>query len=358
MKILIDIGHPAHVHYFRNMIAIMSKKGHEFIVIARERDVIFSLLNFYQIDYICRGKGRASKFGKLLYMLKADYMLLRLSLKLKPDLFLSFSSPYAAQVAKLTNKPHIALNDTEHTDKSHAVFTYPFSEIVLTPNSYQNDLGTKHIRFNGIMEALYLQKKYFTPNPDIYKMLGLETNEKYILLRFVSWKAHHDYGQSGLTHSTLKRIIQLLETKYRVFISSEKELEPEFEKYRLEISPETMHDVLNYAELFIGESGTMASESAYLGTHAVYTNSLPLMCYLKQEQVFGLLKHFESSKSVLKYVQELIKSKNLKTEAKRKSEMMKKDFIDATAFLTWFIENYPKSAAIMKENPDYQYRFK
>jgi len=32
--------------------------------------------------------------------------------------------------------------------------------------------------------------------------------------------------------------------------------------------------------------------------------------------------------------------------------------IDATGFLIWFIENYPQSAKIMKENPDYQYRFK
>ncbi|MFW5804449.1 MAG: DUF354 domain-containing protein, partial [bacterium] len=35
MKILIDIGHPAHVHYFKNFITKMSQKGHSFIVIAR-----------------------------------------------------------------------------------------------------------------------------------------------------------------------------------------------------------------------------------------------------------------------------------------------------------------------------------
>lgn len=32
--------------------------------------------------------------------------------------------------------------------------------------------------------------------------------------------------------------------------------------------------------------------------------------------------------------------------------------IDYVAFLTWFIENYPESQKIMKENPDYQWRFK
>jgi hypothetical protein len=32
--------------------------------------------------------------------------------------------------------------------------------------------------------------------------------------------------------------------------------------------------------------------------------------------------------------------------------------IDLTAFLLWFIENYPQSIEVMKSNPKYQYNFK
>jgi hypothetical protein len=32
--------------------------------------------------------------------------------------------------------------------------------------------------------------------------------------------------------------------------------------------------------------------------------------------------------------------------------------IDGTSILVWFIENYPKSKFIMKENPDFQYNFR
>ena len=32
--------------------------------------------------------------------------------------------------------------------------------------------------------------------------------------------------------------------------------------------------------------------------------------------------------------------------------------IDCTAWFTWFIENFPHSERIMRQNPDYQYRFK
>ena len=49
---------------------------------------------------------------------------------------------------------------------------------------------------------------------------------------------------------------------------------------------------------------------------------------------------------------------NIKKEWKNRRENMLNDKIDVTAFFTWFIENYPQSAQIMRENPDYQYKFK
>jgi hypothetical protein len=48
----------------------------------------------------------------------------------------------------------------------------------------------------------------------------------------------------------------------------------------------------------------------------------------------------------------------LQKEWQQKREIMLKDKIDVTAFLVWFVENYPESKEIMKENSDYQYNFK
>ena len=50
--------------------------------------------------------------------------------------------------------------------------------------------------------------------------------------------------------------------------------------------------------------------------------------------------------------------KNLKEKWQEKRDLMLKDKIDVSQFFVWFIENYPESARIMRENPDYQYRFK
>lgn len=358
MKIFIDINHPAHVHYFKNFIKIMEEKGHNIFVSARDRDVTFELLDNYKIKFFNRGKGGRGRLGKMIYLFWANIQLLYKALSFKPDLFVSFVSPYAAQVSFILRKPHVALNDTEHADKNHKIFTYPFTSHILTPKAYYNDLGTKHIRFNNIIESLYLSKKYFTPDENILKKMRILKSEKFVVLRFVSWDAHHDFGEFGISKKNKIEIIKILITNgYRVFISSESKLDKEFEEYRLCLSADDMHHVLYYASLFIGESGTMASESAFLGVPVIYINSLPLMGYLKLERDYSLLKHFSSSKGITNYLIELLKDENFKDNASLNSKLMKKDFINSTDFLVWFVENYPDSCETITENSKFQSEF-
>jgi predicted glycosyltransferase len=85
MKILIDIGHPAHVHYFRNFIGEMTKNGHSFQIISRDKEVTFDLLQKYGIPFISRGKGGKGLIGKIIYMLRADLKLILIGMKFKPD---------------------------------------------------------------------------------------------------------------------------------------------------------------------------------------------------------------------------------------------------------------------------------
>ena len=358
MKILVDIGHPGHVHYFKNLRKSLIAKGHDVLFIARDREVIIQLLDTYSIKYLNRGKGSDSKIGKLFYMFYADVFILIASIKFRPDILLSFGSPYAAQVSRLINVPHISLNDTEHTDEIHNIFTYPFTDTVLTPHNYQHELGSKQIRINCTIEYFYLHPNYFKPDLSIYQLLGISTDSKYAIVRFVSWNAFHDVNQHGLSLSQKRKLISLLNNNYKVFISSERTLEPEFASYQLNIPPHYMHDVLAFASLFVGESGTMASESALLGTPVVYINSLPLMCYLKLEQEHGILKHFSSGEGVFEYLEQIIQNNDLKTEAIHKRNFMIQNFINPTELLAWFIENFPNSKKIMQVNLDYQFTFK
>lgn len=356
MKILVDINHPAHVHYFKNFIKIMKGKGHIFLVTSRNKEYEHFLLQHNNISYIDRGFSKKGLWGKIFYYSKAEYCLYKFTKKFKPNLIISFGTPFPSHTAKYFKIPHISFNDTEHA-KLHHLFTDPFSEVVLTPNCYFDDLGEKHIRFKGYMELCYLHQNYFIPNNDIFDLLGLKNGEKYIILRFVSWQAVHDLGQTGLTNETKIKLVDELSKYGKIFISSEAALPNQLEKYKLKLPPDKIHNVLSFASLFVGESATMASECAMLGTPAIYVNSLNAGTIEKLEKKYKLIFGFRNSNGVLEKAIELINQQNLKSEFQKRRQKMLSETIDVTAFMVWFIENYPESYHIMKSDPNYQNRF-
>ena len=337
----------------------MEKKSHVIFVSARNRSIIFSLLGKFGISYFNRGKGTDNIIGKLFYMIATDLKLLFKALKFQPDVFISFASPYAAQAGWLLRTPHIVLDDTEHARFGH-FFYKPFSKIFLNPACFQKDFGKNQIHFNSYSELFYLHPYYFTSYPGILTTIGVSENEKFALLRFVSWKASHDLGHSGLNLSTKKELVILLVNNgYKVFISSEGEnIDPFFKEYLIRISPELIHSVMVEASLLVTEGATMASECAMLGTPTIYVNSLDAGTLREQEDKYQLIQGFRSSEGVLEKVAELINTPNLRETYQLRRQRMLSEKIDITAFMVWFIENYPESVRIIKENPEYQERFR
>ena len=102
----------------------------------------------------------------------------------------------------------------------------------------------------------------------------------------------------------------------------------------------------------------MASECAVLGTPAIYINSLEVGYCTEEEKKYNLIFGYRNSAGVLEKAIELLETPNLKEVFQTRRQKMLVDKIDVTAFLVWFVENYPESKKIMKENPDYQMRFK
>lgn len=356
MKILIDIGHPAHVHYFRNFIRIMEENGHTFFITARKKEVVFDLLDYYQFNYKSRGTGKNGVVGKFLYIIKADIILFKLAKKFNPDLFLSFASPYAAQTAALLRKPHIAFDDTDHAFFSHAMYV-PFTPSIVTPTVYSKNYGKKHIRLNGFMEMCSLLTKYFIEDKSVLANAGIGENERYAIVRFVSWQASHDIGEKGITLEGKIEIVKALSQHGRVIISSEGSLPEELEPFIFKAHPVHMHQYLRGASLIVSESLTMAAEAAFLGTPAICVSTAKAGT-LDEEVRLGLIELYRDSNGVKDRAVELFKDHSYKANFTKRVDQVLSDLIDPTAFMVWFIENYPQSAKIMKENPDYQYNFK
>ena len=356
MRLLVDIGHPAHVHLFKNFAWIMQEKGHKVFFTTRKKEFEIDLFKKFGFEFTSLGKKYKSIPGKIFGLFQFDLKMLLSAIRLRPDIFLSHGSMYAAHASWLLRKPHISFEDTGNLEQIRLY--KPFTKVILTSDVFPYSYGNKQIRYNGHHEIAYLTPKYFTPNIDIFKDLKINKDTKYAILRFVSWNATHDKGQKGLDIASKYEIVDLLRKKgLRVLISSENELPASLKQYQITISPDQMHDVLFFANIFIGEGSTMAMEAGVLGTSSIYINSL-VRSYCQDLEQYDLVYNFADSDGLLDKIYELLDTNLPRSYYREKREELLKTKIDVTAFMVWFVENYPKSARIMKENPDYQYRFK
>ena len=272
MRLVIDIGHPAHVHVFKNFIWMMESKGHDCLITVNEKEIACDLLDNYGFQYVnhgAYGKSIIRKFFNLPVMLFKLYRTVR---PFSPDVFLGVASGRAAQVAFLMGKRSILLDDTEN-GKAEAMLYRHFIDYVCTPSCYQRDLGKKQVRYSGYHELAYLHPNHFTSRPEVLRKMELTEQDKFVIMRFVSRPAVHDIGHPGLGLDSKRKAVQAFSEHARVFITSESPLPEDLEPYRIRIPPEEIHHVLTYATLLYGESATMASEWAVLGTPAIYLDN-------------------------------------------------------------------------------------
>jgi predicted glycosyltransferase len=349
MRIVVDINHPAHVHYFKHFINEMKNRGHEILITASEKEVSYRLLDLYGFEYVKLGSYGKSLAEKMVNIALLDIRMYLAVKKFKPDIFIGFGSIRAAHVAKVLNKPCIALDDTEHAKWEHLLYV-PYTDVIITPTCFKKDFGIKQIRYEGFTELAYLHQNRYTPDPVVITDLGLTIGDPFIIVRFVSWDASHDIGHHGILNR--HDFIKNLEQFGRVFISSEETLPQEFQEYSLSISPEKIHDVLHFARLYIGEGATMATEAALLGTPSLLVSSLTgtMGNFLELEKTYDLLYSFSDSGTALKKALDILSDPDSKKNWAKKRERLLEDKIDVTAFIVWFIENYPRSFHQMKGN--------
>lgn len=353
MKILIDINHPAHVHYFRNFYKIMKDKGHEVLFVARDKEISHRLLKLYNISYINRGKGKEGKIGKFIYLIFADYKLLKISLKYKPDVFINFLHPYPSHIAKFLGVPSLVFSDTEHA-KLHHLLTVPFATRIYTPFCFRTDLGTKQTRFDSFMEVAYLHPKYYSPNPEILDLLGVKEDEKYVIIRFVSWAATHDFGHMGMTLHNKRKAVKSLIKYAKVFITAEGVLPNDLESYRINIPVDKMHDAIYYSSLLFGESATMASEAAVLGTPSIFIDNDGRGYTSEEEKRYGIVFNFNESESdqlrAIDKAVSILADDNSKDKFKKTRGEILKNCVDTTQFMVDEVLKYESKKFTLEKN--------
>lgn len=289
MKILLDIVHPAHVHFFRHPIRLLQSAGHTVYVASRRKDCTIDLLEEFGISHHClttQSTGRM--LGMAREMLVRDIALWKIARQIKPDVLAGVGGVAASQVSRAIRRPSIVFYDTEEARLQNAL-SYPFATRVVVPRAYTGWVPRrKQLRYRGYHELSYLHPNYFIPDLDIAIENGLEPNRDNFLIRLVSWKANHDIGLAGWDRTALCGVVRLLAEKGRVMISSESPLPPELESFAYTGIRSQIHHVMAHCRLIIGESATMASEAVVMGVPAIYA-APSYRGYISEQQArFGM----------------------------------------------------------------------
>jgi len=340
MKILFNIGHPAQVHLFKNLIWELESRGHKCKITTIDKDVSLCLLDAYGFEYEIVGKGMPTLTTKALELIRIESKLYQIARSFRPKLLVGgVGNVYIAHVGKLLRKPSIIFDDTEHAKIDHLLMD-PFVSVICTPSCYRGDIGPKQVRYNGYHELAYLHPNYFSPNSTVLTELGLTKGDSFIIIRFVSWQASHDFGQYGIRNKV--KLVRKLEQYSRVMVTSEGPLPKELDQYKIKVSPEKLHDLLYYASLYIGEGATMAVESAVLGTPSIYISSLvgTMGNFIDMGYKYGMILSYNDVDVAISKAIKLIQNPNVKDEWRKKKEQLLNDKIDVTSFMVEFVENH------------------
>ncbi|QLG50763.1 DUF354 domain-containing protein [Natrinema halophilum] len=287
MRVIVTIQHPGHVHFFKHAIRELESLGHEICVFARENEVTVELLERAEVDHEVLAGESNSLFSLAAVQATYEARLLRRARRLQPDVITAIGGVAASHVASVVGATSVVFYDTEHA-KIIKNLAYPFADIVCTPDCYQGDIGAKQYRYPGYHELAYLHPNRFKPDPSVLDDIGLTPNDTIVVMRLSSWDSSHDIGQGGFDNP-IDVVDRLEAAGATVLLTSEVDLPAKLEPYRYNLAPDRMHDLLAYADCFVGEGATMAAEAAILGTPAVYVNTLSLGYMTELDQEYGLV---------------------------------------------------------------------
>ncbi len=380
MKVLFMISHPAHFHMFRYTIDNLQHDGHEVVVVIRPKDVLEQLCIDANMPYY-KVKNRPKKwgmFGLAIFLIEKIIEVLHIARKEKPDMLVG-SDGVLAVVGKILRIPAFeCYEDDGEAIVLYAKMFFPIYTGLLGPQCCSAwKWESKKLGYPSYQELGYIHPNQFTPNKEIVEKYGIDTGKTYFVIRFAQLTAHHDVGIHGMNTQIAEHVVNMLKPHGQIYITSERELEPQFEPYRIRINPLDMHHVMAFASLYIGDSQTMAAEAGVLGTPFVRFNDfVGRLSYLHEleaptdytprkdgyvpfvdkhvpDEVHYSLGYGHKTADVEGFYNSIAKwlaIPNRKEICAQRREKMLSEKIDYAKFLTWFIENYPQSQQQTRDN--------
>jgi len=273
MRQLFFTNTPAHVHLYKHAVEELRERGHDARILARDYGCTTDLLDWYDLPYTTYGRCDTSKYS-LLRNLPSHYRnILTSAVRFDPDLLFGMGA-YSAHAGAVSRSPVVLILDSEPTSLDHKI-SKPFADAMLTPAAFQKDLGENHYEFPGFKECAYLHPDVYEPAGDVRDSLGLDPDERFVLVRFNAFGSHHDVGEGGFDPAQRRTLVEELAAEATVLLSDEgNDTDTETLPARsFDLHPALLHDALAEADLLVADTQTMVTEAALLGTPAVRSNS-------------------------------------------------------------------------------------
>jgi predicted glycosyltransferase len=330
-RLLIEAHHPAHIHFFKHAVRIWCERGHEVLMLGRDRDVMQQLLVAY--DWIphevITAAGRNNRFP-MEEMLRRQLTVARSIRRFRPEIVLSLMGSYT-QSARLFGVPSVIFTDSEFQSFNHRI-AHPFATAIYTPECFWKELGAKQRRYAGYHELAFLHPTRFEPRSEVLNKLSAVRGE-YLVVRTSAWNTLHDVGEGGFG-ALFDRFLERVTEKIRVFLVPEGgRLPARWEALRLRVPPDWFHDVLAFARLVVTEGASTASEAACLGVPAVFLNSTERGYLNDQERRYGLVHNFKRPEPALEKTLSLLAEPPDPAELRRARAQLITDHVDVTAWL-------------------------
>lgn len=365
MRFLFYLVHPAKFQFHKVQINALKTKGHQVDVVINTKDILEDLVREEGWEYTNifpksrKIKGVHVYIAAGISLFLSIYRLWKFAKGKKYDLFVGDALVYLGRIRGIPS--FYPTDDVLAAVPEQRTWFIPANYIIAPQITDIGKYKSKKIAYKGYKALAHLHPNHF--KPDLLKLPEeLRQGLPYFLIRCTGFGATHDINKTGINDELLFKLEKLLLPHGKILITSERQLPESLAKYKLNIKKNDMSHYIAFAKIFIGDSTTMSTEAAVLGTPSVefdeYFYEIEQMIEL--EQKYKLIHCFRSNQQseMLTKVDELLNVSNLKDLYTSRRNKLLEDTIDVSSFLIWLFENHPNSTNSYFSNPSIQETFK
>jgi predicted glycosyltransferase len=297
-RILIDISHPAHVHFFAEIARALRTAGHQVRIVGRDKDVTVRLLEStglpFEVVKMSPTPGRRSADAKELVR---RILALRRLIRLDRTQVVLTRNPSGVLAAVGTDARSVFDTDDGRGVGLHYWLARPFADVITSSEHDPEEHGPGHRRYRALKAQMYLQRSRFRADESVAERYGLGEDELFVV-RFSAHNASHDRRIRGIAERARTEILRQLRDRGDVLTSIETH---ELVLHRRQgtdadgvtVRPEDFHHLMASASLCVGDSQSVAAEAAVLGVPALRLSGFTGKAfYLGHLENLGLMQNF------------------------------------------------------------------